>query len=211
VLDLNGTIVQSSNRRLCYRGTTKPIPVHVRTRTKYVYLRPDAIWFLDWLTKQYDVGIWTSCIEHNAREIVEGVIPPHIRARLKFVLDRSSCIEVPGPGYRTIKDLQVVYDRYGWDPEATYAIDDTHDKFIRQPSRVISVPEYCAPRDPHGMDTNLVRLSDHLRCLELLENSGIGKGSGDQTNPTPTTQYANKVSVGPKIDLRSWNATTGRA
>jgi len=163
VLDLNGTILQSVNRPLHFLlpgGTTGGrVPLSARTRTKYVYLRPHAISFLDWLTQRCRVGIWTSCVRHNAQEIVEAVVPPFVRERFEFVLDRSACVKLPGPGFRTIKDLRVVHERFGWPPDRTWAVDDTDEKFSRQPDRLLRIPEYLAARDPYDEDRELLTLA----------------------------------------------------
>jgi len=159
VLDLNGAILDAA-KKMARDANNQPLPYLAKTRTKFVYLRPGAIPFLEWLLGHFDVGVWTSCIERNARDIVNSVIPPRLRSQFKFLFHRGQCELVPGPGYKSIKDLRQVWNRFSaYGPENTYAIDDTESKYVRQPENLILLKEWKAD-DLH--DTALVGLQERL-------------------------------------------------
>jgi len=143
VLDLNGTLLHTSKHALpdtCGRL----MPPFARTSTKVVYLRPGACEFLRWLSARFDVGIWTSCIKKNAEDIVEKVVPHDVRSKLKFVLSRDHCEKIPGAGFKTIKDLNVVWGMGFGTPTTTIAVDDTETKFSRQPEMLLPIKQYIA-------------------------------------------------------------------
>lgn len=164
VLDLNGAILDAA-KKMTRDTDNHPLPYFAKTRTKFVYLRPGAIPFLEWLLDHFDVGIWTSCIERNAREIVDVAIPERLRSRFKFLFHRGHCELVPGPGYRSIKDLRQVWKRFSaYSSENTYAIDDTESKYVRQPESLILLKEWKAG---DLQDTELTRLRERLDHLQL--------------------------------------------
>ncbi len=162
VLDLNGAILDAA-KTLLRDQTGKPLPYLAKTRTKYIYLRPGAIDFLEWLVKNYDVGIWTSCVEHNAYGIVRAAIPKRIRTQFKFVFHRARCELVPGPGYNSIKDLRQVWDNFpAYGPKNTWAIDDTASKYTRQPDNLILLKEFKANAPDAAHDRELEKLRKRL-------------------------------------------------
>lgn len=163
VLDLNGAILDAA-KKIARDTSGKPLPYLTKTRTKFVYLRPGAIAFLEWLLEHFDVGIWTSCIERNAREIVNGAIPERLRTQFKFLFHRGQCELVPGPGYKSIKDLRQVWARFSvYGVDNTYAIDDTASKYSRQPDNLVLLKEWKAG---NFKDTELTALRERLTYLQ---------------------------------------------
>jgi len=158
VLDLNGTLMHVSS---------KPIPglePDAQTRSKYIYLRPFAFEFLRTLLMEgHLIGVWTSCVQRNAKEVVAATFPEDIRNSLCFLLSRESCIRLQGRGYRTIKDLNLIWSKHGWIPEKTFAIDDTEEKFCRQPNKLIKVREFRADRPDWRDDGELRKLLRIIR------------------------------------------------
>lgn len=144
VLDLNGAILDAA-KKMARDTNNQPLRYLAKTRTKYIYLRPGAISFLEWLLEHFDVGVWTSCIEQNARDIVNAAIPYQLRSRFKFLFHRGHCELVPGPGYKSIKDLRKVWERFSaYGAHNTHAIDDTESKYARQPENLVLLKEWKA-------------------------------------------------------------------
>lgn len=172
VLDLNGAILDAA-KVLVRDPNGRPIPYLAKTRSKYIYLRPGAHAFLRWLVDHFDVGIWTSCIERNAHDIVKVAVPHDLQKRLKFVYHRGHCELLPGPGYRTIKDLRRVWKRWPqYGPRNTWAVDDTADKYRYQPENLLTLAEYRATRqDDSELHKLRVRLTP-LICKPLETDAG---------------------------------------
>ena len=163
VLDLNGAILDAA-KKMARDADNRPLPYLAKTRTKFVYLRPGAIPFLEWLLDHFDVGVWTSCIERNAREIVNAAIPERLWSRFKFVFHRGHCELVPGPGYKSIKDLRQVWTRFSaYGAHNTYAIDDTESKYVRHPENLILLKEWKAGDFQDAELTTLQERLDHLQ------------------------------------------------
>lgn len=158
VLDLNGTLMDSSYHAL--RGPRRP---DCRARYKHVYFRPGMREFLDFLVAEprIRVAIWTSCSADNARAVSDRVF----RDVPEFCYSREECDELPG--FRTIKDLQRVWDRFPeWNEGNTVMVDDSEDKLRRQPGNLLLVPEYKV-RDDDDDDDALEGVKEKLRLLLL--------------------------------------------
>jgi hypothetical protein len=104
VLDLNGTLVDSTHHR---RHTTEP--PDARARSKFVYFRPLMREFLQWLFSVADVAVWSSNEPQNVRALVELVFTPEQRSRLVFVWNRTHCDPDASSAYATVKPLAHVY------------------------------------------------------------------------------------------------------
>lgn len=159
VLDLNGAILDAA-KKMARDDQGNPLAFLAKTRTKYIYLRPGAHEFLEWLVEHFDVGIWTSCIERNAHDIVNAAIPGSIRSRFKFIYHRGQCELVPGPGYNSIKDLKRVWQAFPqYNASNTWAIDDTQSKYRHQPENLILLKEF---KGGDYCDRELIRLQKVL-------------------------------------------------
>ncbi len=159
ILDLNGTLMDSSHRMI--RGA----PAHdFKARYKYVYYRPGMSEFLSYLANEPRVrlAVWTSCARDNARAVVDRVF---YGVPLEFCFSREECDELPGPGYRTVKDLRRVWDRFPrWNSKNTVILDDSEEKLALQPDNLIRVPRYEAGSRDGGV------LGDLRERVELLLN-----------------------------------------
>lgn len=98
IFDLDGTFlyVKSRNDR-SGNSCTKPINPkylnkHFRKRNYYVYPRPGAFEFLQFLLHEYkNVAIWTSMEERNAQPIIEHMVGEENMSLFKFIWYRSEC------------------------------------------------------------------------------------------------------------------------
>lgn len=155
IFDINSTVADTTFKRR--PGCQEDFKV----RSKYVYKRPHLDELLDYLyDRGHQVGVWTSCISQNAKGIVDVLFEGR---RLEFVLSRDSCDLVPGPGYKTVKDLRKVWSMKNereWGPENTVIIEDSPDKISLQPRNLMLVSEYLACGGEE--DRELLRIKDVL-------------------------------------------------
>lgn len=160
VLDLNGTLLHSAVRPL----SAPERAYDVQARKKFLYFRPGLKEFLQRLYAMADVGVWTSAIRANADAIVDAVwtaceLPPPL-----FVMSREQCELVPGPGYRSIKDLRMIWRSFpAYSQHNTIILDDTDSKVQRQPQNLLRVPEYnCTEEDSVLLHTVLPSLQQRI-------------------------------------------------
>ncbi len=154
VLDLNGTILDSTHKR--YPGREHD----AKARSKFVYFRPHMHAFLTWLFAQpeVEVGVWTSNIAENAQAIVQTAFTPQQQAALKFVLSRSSC-EVLSD-YSSRKHAKTLWDM-GYTPENTLIVDDSPGKMLPLGMPYyLQVPEFAGNAPQH--DLGLVNLQQSI-------------------------------------------------
>lgn len=166
ILDINGTLADSTFKK---REGCKE---DYRLRSKYIYKRPHLNEFLDYLfsLKDVQVGIWTSCVKDNATAIVDVLFKDR---PLAFVWSREKCDPVPGPGYKTIKDLEKVWKLHPdlWGPHNTVIIEDSPDKIALQPHNLFLISEYLAHAPNSKDDAELLRVINHLNSMR----SSLGK------------------------------------
>lgn len=144
ILDLNGTILDSTHRQ------RKGCKYDLKARTKYVYFRPGMKEFIEFLktNSRFRVAVWTSCIPQNAKAIVEHIFKD---VPLEFCYSRDECDELSGPGFKTIKNLNKVWDRFPkWNQSNTFIIDDSSEKLVGFEKNLLCVPEFimsCGTED----------------------------------------------------------------
>lgn len=141
VLDLNGTIIDSNHKR------RKGAFFDFKARCKYVYYRPGMKKFLSFLNEEprIKIGIWTSCIASNAEVIISHVFED---IPLEFCFNREECTELPGPGFRTIKNLDRIWEKFPqWNAQNTWIIDDSPEKLDKQPENLIPIKTFIAGID----------------------------------------------------------------
>lgn len=187
ILDINGTLADSTFKK---REGCKE---DYRLRSKYIYKRPHLDTFLDYLFSLEDcqVGVWTSCVKENAKAIVDVLFKD---CKLAFVLSRDSCDPVPGPGFKTVKDLRKVWKIHPdlWGPHNTIILEDSPDKIALQPENLFLITEYLANAPDGKDDRELLRVIDHLRELRskgFIEGNEAPAGKGKSCGCTdPPTQ-----------------------
>lgn len=164
ILDVNGTIADFTHKR---RPGVKP---DAKLRSKYIYERPHLREFLSRVTEHYDVAVWTSSIGPNAEAAVDYLFKRH---NLAFVYSRNQCVKLPGPGYRTIKDLRRVWSSFPhYDRRNTTVLDDSEEKLALQPHCLLPIPTFEASQKSIQEDRCL------LDALQVLLNPKRLEGSG---------------------------------
>lgn len=167
VLDLNGTLLDAKHQAYQCERTGRSWPRYdARTPKghKYIYFRPQMQAFLSWLFQRYEVGVWTSCMKHNAWDIVQLAFP---RPPL-FVKTREDCIVIPNGEYSkdTIKDLTVVWSEYAGQFHAgnTILVENTAQKGRLQPQNLLLVREFAA-NTPETDDYLLTELAPRIQTM----------------------------------------------
>ena len=166
ILDINGTLVDSTHQK------RKAVNPDIRARHKYVYFRPGVREFLSFLAQHPHIryAVWSSSITPNVQPIVSHLfadLPPPL-----FVWSREQCLKLPGPGYRTVKDLSQVWSRFpDWDHWNTYLIDDSSEKASAQPGCHIQIAEFKA--SPRSLKTDRALLSLQSRLQTEIPTSSI--------------------------------------
>lgn len=151
ILDLNGVL-------MCRRHKGMFIP------------RPHLDDFLAYCLNNFIVGVWSSCIETNGRQILDQVFKDRQR-RLAFTFFRDQCTpaataEKP---FATLKNLQRVWDKF---PESfnegnTVIIDDSPEKCTHPQNALCPLGYGC--EDP--ADEELLRLKRILQ--QTLEEDSL--------------------------------------
>ena len=156
VLDVNGLLVDrvkhGGSEYLRSRGVLPDSTVN----GVMIYKRPGVDEFVDWLTRNYEVAVWSSCKRHNLDPILQSIFPRNIQQKLVCTLDQDACdvdgtvqTESGGTKQRFIKDLNRVWSQVGEgaqiDHVTTLLIDDSPYKAARNPANTAIHPhEYKA-------------------------------------------------------------------
>jgi len=106
------------------------------------YLRRHAREFLEWAHERFDVGVWSSAMEHNTSAMVENIWGD-LREKLAFVLCQEHCARAGmmktsdgrGTKPRFLKNLSVVWQKFEarFDETNTLLIDDDSYKVVKNP------------------------------------------------------------------------------
>ncbi|RNF14487.1 uncharacterized protein Tco025E_05819 [Trypanosoma conorhini] len=152
VLDLNGVLVS-------------------RGRGSFVD-RPGVAEFIKFVMNNFVVAVWTSGLERTSNPIIDKVLDG-FQDRLLFRLYRDSCTMWPTPEkpYRTIKDLQRIFDAYPKSFHAvnTIIVDDSPDKCSHPDIALCPVPfnDPVKQVDDNGLALAMEVLKEVLRTESL--------------------------------------------
>lgn len=117
ILDLDETLIYSSKAELSRKAD-------LLCGNYYVYLRPHLNWFLNEVSKYYDIGIWSTADEDYVLKVVENIIPHDIA--LKILWDKNWCEEVEYSEencFLYLKDLDRIKN-LNYKPEQITIVDD---------------------------------------------------------------------------------------
>ncbi|CAG8974755.1 hypothetical protein HYALB_00000366 [Hymenoscyphus albidus] len=168
VLDLNGTILFRPNRK-------QP--------TKFV-ARPHALRFLEYCIDRFTVVIWSSARPENVNNLIEAIIPPHLRQKVaaiwgrdKFGLtpkDYSLRIQCYKRLTKVWSDPQIAQTHPDyqsgrtWDQTNTVLVDDSFEKARSEPFNLLEIPEFSG--DMYEPGEILPQVHDYLNLLSNHSN-----------------------------------------
>jgi carboxy-terminal domain RNA polymerase II polypeptide A small phosphatase len=173
ILDLNGI--------LCHRLRNKKDSPILKPEEDYyrspmakiantpIIPRPDLDDFLNFVDQHFALAIWTSAKSKNATNLVQTLVPEHIKARLLFVWAQHDCEcddpNVADPNF--IKDLQKVWDKFPvWNERSTLLIDDSPEKCMKWKSNAIHPPPM------NGLHSFLFRDDDSKTAMRGQDTTG---------------------------------------
>ncbi|PWV02316.1 hypothetical protein C4B63_2g33 [Trypanosoma cruzi] len=148
VLDLNGVLVSRG------RGS--------------FFDRPGVCEFINFVMNNFVVAVWTSGLERTSNPIIDKVFDG-FQDRLLFKLYRDSCTVWPTPEkpYRTIKNLQRIFDSYpkSFNAVNTIIVDDSPDKCSHPDIALCPVPftDPVKQMDDNGLVLAMEVLKEVLR------------------------------------------------
>ena len=125
------------------------------------YLRRHAREFLEWAHERFDVGVWSSAMEHNTSAMVENIWGD-LREKLAFVLCQEHCARAGmmktsdgrGTKPRFLKNLSVVWQKFEtrFDETNTLLIDDDSYKVVKNPPNTAIHPSPFTVADRESDD-----------------------------------------------------------
>lgn len=159
VIDLDDTLVYVTPLPPNNSKIKNYFPIHVKRRTFYVQKRPCLQYFLDQLSKVYDIYIFTSSDKEYADLIIDKILP-NLNKKHRFYKDSCSSIY----GYY-IKDLQLI----GRPLNKTLLIDDSAGSSLKNPKNLIKVK----PWNGESNDRVLFYLLKVLQSIALEKDLRI--------------------------------------
>lgn len=144
VIDLNGLVVSrlwKGNPECENDEVKKLIPYSEAIGAFYIWKRPNASDFINWLLDNYRVAVWSSATGVNVKLMVAHLFGER-ENELLFVFDQSRCVArgVHKDGDRPVytKPLDVVWTTYKtYGPENTIIIDDSPEKTMSNPKHTV--------------------------------------------------------------------------
>jgi len=135
-----------------------------RPRKAEIVSRPLLNEFFQYLFKNFVVGVWSSCEEHNGKALVEEVFQQYQR-RLVFQWFRSECTpnKTAENPYGTTKNLLNVWRQFptSFNVDNTIIVDDSPEK-CSHPQNALCPPTFDATSDALN-DTGLAMVMDALK------------------------------------------------
>lgn len=158
VLDLDETLVHSL--RYPKEGNDY---IHFTELGYYVHKRPFLDYFLQSVSKYYDIGIWSAGTDEYVEIVIDKIMPEGIEPI--FVFGRSMCDRRVIDNYIVyVKPLRILKD-FGYRMERMLIVDDTPEKCIDNFCNAIIPMPYCCANQH---DSELI---DLFYYLEYIKNS----------------------------------------
>lgn len=159
ILDLDETLIYSTKSGLSY-------PEDFMVGEYSVYKRPSLDKFLDFISPNYDVAIWTSSTDDYAQEVVKNIFPQNYP--LKFIYGRTKCTATflwDQNEYVYAKNLSKLKKK-DYSLEKILIIDDSPEKLKRNYGNHIRVEPFMGSND----DIELLHLMKYLEKIKLSDN-----------------------------------------
>ena len=157
ILDLNGTLLyrQYNKSKTILRNDTPDFVIGYFD----CYLRPGLDKFIEYIFKNYTVGIWTSATKVNAIPLINKVFEKYLD-KLEFILTREDCSDVKNSDddHTSTKDVcKKIWRTSKWNELNTIIIEDSDKKHSLNKKNVVIIEEYI-----NQVDDNVL--------INLIEN-----------------------------------------
>lgn len=159
ILDLDETLIYSTKSRLSY-------PEDFRVAEYFVYKRPSLNKFLDFISKNYDVAIWTSSTEDYAQEVVKNIFSENYL--LRFIYGRTKCtltFLLDQNEYVYAKNLSKLKKK-NYSLEKILIVDDSPEKLKRNYGNHIRINSFSGSKE----DIELSLLINYLDKIKSIKN-----------------------------------------
>lgn len=142
VLDLDETLVHSEYIQPAYYDYVFQVSLNESLHNIYVSYRPGLKQFLDRITKEFEVVIFTASMKKYAKEVIKS-FDPH--QKIKYLLYRDYCTEVNG---EYVKDLRVL----GRDLKNVLIVDNNKGCFMFQQRNGIEISTWINDQNDKELD-----------------------------------------------------------
>lgn len=161
VLDLDHTLIVSFTARQLKNKTISPaIKRHV-FQPFVIFERPGLKEFLENLSEQYQISVWTAASEAYGQFIVKNIIEPYIGRKVKLFYHYAHCAKSTKQK-NLLKHLDILYTlrKKGFTRENTVLIDDNPD-ILAQNNYIFQINKFTL--DPN--DNELRRIFKKITTI----------------------------------------------
>lgn len=159
ILDLDETLIYSSEGPLDREADG-------RVGRYFVYRRPHVRSFIEALSRDYQVAIWTSATADYAADVIRLIVPE--ATQLTFVWSSDRCtrkFDAELQEFYWIKDLKKIR-KLSFDLDRVLVVDDTPTKHERNYGNLIRVRPYLGEHE----DDELPQLLTFIRELAQVKS-----------------------------------------
>ncbi|GAM17803.1 hypothetical protein SAMD00019534_009780 [Acytostelium subglobosum LB1] len=157
ILDLDETLVHSTLTPVSHHHLTVNVLVEDIECTFYVIKRPHVDYFIEKVSKWYDLVIFTASMKEYADPLLDQLDQSHV---LKKRLFRESCLEKDG---NFVKDLSLIHQ----DLATTIIIDNSPIAYSNNIENALPINNWMGD-DP--MDESLLNLLPFLEVLQYVND-----------------------------------------
>ncbi len=173
VLDLDETLIHATERKL-------EIDFDFQYADYFIYRRPHLEWFLESMSADFKLAVWSSADDKYVEEIVERIKPPSIK--FEFVWGRTRCTtkrDYELDEYVHEKRLKKV-KKQGFSIEQILMVDDSPEKTKDNYGNAIYVTAFEGKQN----DTELKTLAEYLNSIKSTSNVRSFEKRGWKNNKT---------------------------
>ena len=210
ILDLNGTLLYRAKGKSAH-GSSAPT------------LRPGLAAFLNYVTDNFKVMIWTSARPENATRMINAAFSNKQKQQLLAVWARDtlglteSQYNAKVQVYKTLERIWngefAIKDTGAFDQTNTVLFDDSTEKAVGHPYNLVCVPEFFGTRGQNKGDTVLRQCIEYLEKLRWQSDISAyiraypfepvtGSGEGDGPAQKDRELSADEDEGG--VELRGW-------
>lgn len=160
VVDLDDTLVHVTSIIPNDMDNCNYFTIVIKKRKLYVQMRPDLQFFLDTLSKLYNVYVFTASEKAYANKIIDKILP-NVKSCYRFF--RDSCINMCG---YLVKDLNLINSPL----KQTLLIDDTAGSALKNPKNLVKIKPWNGERDDNVLKNLIIILEKIAYDVDLEES-----------------------------------------